>query len=196
MAFNLGNNDRQPNFAASNPTGHGSKNPLQQVTNPANTRGGDMVLTPDHPSWHADHTSHGPSSSASSQQAHRNTASESGSESHGAAILSSSTGTAAGGASNLGGFHHDPHAPYTGGRVTNTATNRGPFRAGPDNDSFLPPGAVPQGARFDPIMPENVRQGLPGRGGPASQQGGRTGQSGFASGEPDNDELQTPDWTR
>ncbi|KAF9958968.1 hypothetical protein BGZ70_009009 [Mortierella alpina] len=193
MAFNLGNNDRQPNFGATNPTGHGSKNPLQQATNPANTRGGDMVLTPDHPSWHADHTSDGLSSS---QKAHRNTSSEAGSESHGAAIFPSSSGTAGGSSSNQGGFHHDPHAPYTGGRVTNTAVNRGPFRAGPDNNSFLPPGAVPQGARFDPIMPDNVRQELPGRGDPARQQGGRSGPSGFASGEPDNDELQTPDWTR
>ncbi|KAG9321346.1 hypothetical protein KVV02_001124 [Mortierella alpina] len=191
MAFNLGSNDRQPSFGASNPTGHGSKNPLQQATNPANTRGGDMVLTPDHPSWHA---SDGPSSASSSQQAHRNTSSGAGSGSHGADI--SSSGGTTGGSSNLGEFHHDPHAPYTGGHVTNTAANRGPFRAGPDNNSFLPPGAVPQGARFDPIMPDNVRQGLPGRGGPASQQGGRTGPSGFGSGEPDNDELQTPDWTR
>ncbi|KAF9347261.1 hypothetical protein BGX26_001247 [Mortierella sp. AD094] len=59
--------------------------------------------------------------------------------------------------------------------------------AGPDKDSFLPPGAVPQGARFDPIMPEGVRQGLPHRG-----QNLPGGSGKPASGEPDFDELLPP----
>ncbi|KAF8937651.1 hypothetical protein BGZ47_008929 [Haplosporangium gracile] len=137
-----------------------NKNPLQQAINSSNSKyGADMILTPDHPSWHADHSS---SAHDSSQSAQRNTSGQSG-----------------------------PGAPYTGGRA-NTG-NSGPLRAGPDQDSYLPPNAVPQGARFDPIMPESVRQSLPNRNAAGHQQG-RSGQdpSGFASGEPDYDELLPP----
>ncbi|KAF9920365.1 hypothetical protein FBU30_009829 [Linnemannia zychae] len=81
-------------------------------------------------------------------------------------------------------------APYSGDRA-NTG-NTGPFRAGPDNDSYLPSNAVPKGARFDPIMPDDVSQSLPNR--QQRQQQGRPGQNppGFASGEPDFDELLPP----
>ncbi|KAG0200266.1 hypothetical protein BGX28_006631 [Mortierella sp. GBA30] len=193
MSFNLGNNDRQPNFSSSSSTGHGSKNPLQQAVNPNNSSSrGDMVLTPDHPSWHADHSSGDPSS----QRNTRNNTTTGSSGYRGDDVLPGGrgTGTASSG-SNLGGFQNDPYAPYTGGRVTDTATNRGPFRAGPDQDSFLPPDAVPQGARFDPIVPESVRQGLPSRGTGGPRQPGQS-PSNYASGEPDNDDLLIPDWTR
>ncbi|KAI1314572.1 hypothetical protein EDD11_002001 [Mortierella claussenii] len=56
MSFNIGNNDRMPSMGRTGATGSGSnsnKNPLQEAVNPSNNRnaGGDMVLTPDHPSW-------------------------------------------------------------------------------------------------------------------------------------------------
>lgn len=52
-------------------------------------------------------------------------------------------------------------------------------------------GAVPPGARFDPIGPFG---NLPGRGiGPRPGRGPRGGpRGGFFSGEPDNDELPPP----
>ncbi|KAG0276329.1 hypothetical protein BGZ96_003366 [Linnemannia gamsii] len=158
MSFNLGNSDRLPATGGNNTTNN--KNPLQGAIDSSNSKhGADMILTPDHPSWHADHSN---PSQGSSQNAQGNT----------------------------GNVQSGPGAPYTGGRA-NTG-NTGPFRAGPDQDSYLPPNAVPQGARFDPIMPENVGQGLPSR---SDHQGqGRPGQnpSGFASGEPDYDELLPP----
>ncbi|KAF9121854.1 hypothetical protein BGW39_010211 [Mortierella sp. 14UC] len=163
MSFNIGNTDRLPALGGNNPNSNNSKNPLQQAINSSNAqRGAGMILTPDHPSWHADHSTHSSDHHSSSQDAQRNT-----------------------------GPGSAPGAPYTGGRA-NTG-NTGPFRAGPDNDSYLPAGAVPQGARFDPIMPENVRQDLPNRNAPGQGQG-RLGQnpSGFASGGPDYDELLPP----
>ncbi|OAQ35301.1 hypothetical protein K457DRAFT_133122 [Linnemannia elongata AG-77] len=163
MSFNLGNSDRLPAIGGTN--ANNNKNPLQQAINSSNSKyGADMIVTPDHPSWHADHSSHSSAQESSQQNAQRNTGGQSG-----------------------------PGAPYTGGRA-NTG-NTGPFRAGPDHDSYLPPNAVPQGARFDPIVPENVRQGLPNRNAAGHQQGqGRPGQNqeGFASGEPDYDELLPP----
>ncbi|KAF9021659.1 hypothetical protein BGZ52_001590 [Haplosporangium bisporale] len=166
MSFNLGNNDRQPNFTAGSATGANNRNPLAQATNPGANRGADMVLTPDHPSWHAHHGA----DPASAQNPH-------------------SYHPTGSGPSGQPGFHHDPNAPYSGGRAN--TTNTGPFRAGPDRDSYLPPGAVPQGARFDPIMPENGRQGLPDTGNPYQQgQGQRQGH--FTSGEPDYDEMLPP----
>ncbi|KAG0096858.1 hypothetical protein BGZ93_003870 [Podila epicladia] len=165
MSFNLGNNDRQPNFAAGSATGANSKNPLAQAINPAANRGADMVLTPDHPSWHAHH---GDSAAAQNPHSHR----------------------PVGSTPSAPGFHHDPNAPYSGGRAN--TNNAGPFRAGPDQDSTLPPGAVPQGARFDPIMPDNGRQGLSDTRNPYQQGCQRQGQGHFASGEPDYDDLLPP----
>ncbi|KAF9081568.1 hypothetical protein BGX23_000735 [Mortierella sp. AD031] len=155
MSFNLGNSDRMPAIGGTNAN---SKNPLQQAINSSNNnRGAGMVLTPDHPSWHADHNN--PASSQNSQNAQGNT----------------------------GGVYHDPTpgAPYTGGRAN--TSNTGPLRAGPDHDSYLPPGAAPQGARFDPIIPDAVGQSLPNRSGQHGQN-----PPGFASGEPDYDELLPP----
>lgn len=158
MSFNLGNSDRLPNIGGNSNTNN--RNPLQQAIDSSNSKhGADMILTPDHPSWHADHST---PSQGSSQNTQRNT----------------------------GSVQSGPDARYTGGRA-NTG-NTGPFRAGPDHDSYLPPNAVPQGARFDPIMPENIHQDLPSR---SDRQGqGRPGQNppGFASGEPDYDELLPP----
>jgi len=156
-------------------------NPLQQAVNPANNRGGDMVLTPDHPSWHGNANQSQPMSATSSQNAHRNP------DGGPSGFVG---GPDAGGRLPQTGpaFRHDPTAPFSGGRAN--TNNTGPFRAGPDNDSYLPPGAVPQGARFDPIMPEGSRQDIPGRGVGAS----RPGQNppGVSSGEPDYDEFLPP----
>ncbi|GJJ74620.1 hypothetical protein EMPS_06978 [Entomortierella parvispora] len=180
MSFNLGSSDRMPAFGG-NKTSSSGGNPLQQAVNPANNRGGDMVLTPDNPSWHGSASQSQPMLADSSQNAHHNP--------HGG------TSSIIGGPDGSGrlplsgpGLRHDPSTPYSGGRA-NTGNN-GPFRAGPDNHAFLPPGAVPQGARFDPIMPEGSRQEFSSRGTGAS----RPGQNppGFASGEPDYDELLPP----
>lgn len=60
---------------------------------------------------------------------------------------------------------------------------------------FLPPGAVPPGARFDPIGPfggPSPYRPFAGRP-PAGRGGGRGG--GPFSGEPDNDELPPPGYT-
>ncbi|KAI9173067.1 hypothetical protein H9P43_007198 [Blastocladiella emersonii ATCC 22665] len=71
-------------------------------------------------------------------------------------------------------------------------------------DGYLPPGAVPPGARFDPIGPQVPPFGGPGGfnplgpgGVPAAGRGrgrgrGRGGPPGPFSGEPDNDELPPP----
>ncbi|KAF9538600.1 hypothetical protein EC957_006406 [Mortierella hygrophila] len=162
MSFNIGNSDRLPAIGGTN--ANSNKNPLQQAINSSQSKhGADMILTPDHPSWHADHSSAAQGSSQQNSQ-RNNTDDQSG-----------------------------PGAPYTGGHA-NTG-NAGPFRAGPDHESYLPPNAVPQGARFDPIMPEDVRQSLPNRNAAGRDQGqGRPGQNrpGFASGEPDYDELLPP----
>ncbi|KAF9423334.1 hypothetical protein BGZ94_008323 [Podila epigama] len=164
--FNLGGNDRKPNFTGASSTGH--KNPLADAINPANTRGADMFLTPDHPSWNGRQGAD-PSAAQNPHSHHP-----------------------PGSSSQQPGFHHDPHAPYTGGRIS--SSHVGPHRAGPDNDSFLPPGAVPQGARFSPIMPDlgqqsphprNQRQ--PGHG-----QGQGNGRGHFTTGGPDNDEFLPP----
>ncbi|KAG0044247.1 hypothetical protein BGZ83_010506 [Gryganskiella cystojenkinii] len=181
MSFNLGNNDRLPAIGGNT---NNSRNPLQQAVNPANNRGADMVLTPDHPAWHGNANQSQPMSASSQQNARR--------DPHGGPSgIIGGPGAQGKPPHHTGseGFHHDHSAPYSGGRAN--TNNTGPFRAGPDNDSYLPPGAVPQGARFDPIMPEGSRQGLPSRGGPGS---GRPGQNppGFTSGEPDYDELLPP----
>lgn len=178
MSFNLGNNDRLPAIGR-NTTSSG--NPLQQAINPANNRGADMVLTPDHPSWHGSANQSQPMSASSFQNAHR--------DPHGGPSGIVGGPDASGGLPQSGpAVRHDPSEPYSGGRAN--TNNTGPFRAGPDHDSYLPPGAVPQGARFDPIIPEGSRQGILGRGVVA----GRPGQNppGFASGEPDYDELLPP----
>ncbi|KAF9918086.1 hypothetical protein BX616_010295 [Lobosporangium transversale] len=141
MSFNLGNNDRSPAFGGSISSNKSNNN-----------RGGDMVLTPDHPAW----------SRVGEQQRQQQQQQP----------------------------IQDPSAPYTGGRATAGANNLGPFRAGPDSDSYLPPDAAPQGARFDPIMPDNV-QGLPHRG-HSSQQRESSSGLGQASGEPDFDDLLPP----
>ncbi|KAJ3181882.1 Proteasome inhibitor PI31 subunit [Gaertneriomyces sp. JEL0708] len=84
-----------------------------------------------------------------------------------------------------------PHHPHGGGI--------GPF-AGPGPET-LPPGAVPPGARFDPITPLGPQPGLGGgprgawRGGSGRGGSGRGSGpfgGGFRSGEPDNDELPPP----
>ncbi|KAF9179475.1 hypothetical protein BGZ51_009350 [Haplosporangium sp. Z 767] len=154
MSFNLGNNDRNPAFGTNIPSAK-NRDPLRQAVNPSNNRGADMVLTPDHPSWHD------PNSQAQQTHSYSQTSTEG----------------------------HPPS--FVGDRAGNTSTNRGPIKAGPDHESYLPPDAVPQGSRFDPIMPDNVHQSLPNRGGPGQ---GQVGQSprGPASGEPDFDELLPP----
>lgn len=64
-----------------------------------------------------------------------------------------------------------------------------------NNANMYNRGAVPPGARFDPIGPFG---NVPGRGmGPRPGRGGfGPGRSGFFSGEPDNDELPPPVSTR
>ncbi|KAF9114641.1 hypothetical protein BGX27_010218 [Mortierella sp. AM989] len=131
--FNIGSGDRLPAISGSSRKSSNGQNPLQQAVDPASNRGADMVLTPDHPSWHQDQQAQRPSSGA-------------------------------------------PSGSTPGSGVE------------PDADSTLPPGAVPQGARFDPIVPEGVRQGLPQR--QQSQSGEGRNQQG--SGEPDFDELLPP----
>lgn len=70
---------------------------------------------------------------------------------------------------------------------------------GGDGRGRLPWGAVPPGARFDPIMPFGEQAGMRGggrgfgRGGGRGRGGmGRGGHSGFFSGDPDNDEFYPP----
>ncbi|KAJ3116329.1 hypothetical protein HDU96_009889 [Phlyctochytrium bullatum] len=63
------------------------------------------------------------------------------------------------------------------------------YPAGPG--SYLPPGAVPPGARFDPIGPNAPRPRPPG-GGSFGGFGGGPGGRPFGSGDPDNDELPPP----
>lgn len=81
-----------------------------------------------------------------------------------------------------GGFHdfEDPSMPST-------------------NPLRLPPGAVPQGARFDPFTPLGGHPGVPGglRGRGGRGRGGRGGRGGFGprSGEPDNDEFGPPGYS-
>ncbi|KAF9170599.1 hypothetical protein BGX21_008965 [Mortierella sp. AD011] len=139
MSFNIGNNDRMPGFSGIRNIGN-SNNPLQQAVDPSNNRGADMVLTPDHPSWHQDQQAQRPLSGSSSE-------SKPGSD---------------------------------------TQTS-----ARPDKDSRLPQDAVPQGAKFDPIMPEDVRQGLPQHGQNLPRGSGKP-----ASGEPDFDDLLPPEYIR
>jgi len=57
-------------------------------------------------------------------------------------------------------------------------------RRPPVNPSYLPPGAVPPGARFDPFGPEPPQQFPPGRFGPPRPRGG--------FGEPNPDHLPPP----
>ncbi|KAI7832725.1 hypothetical protein BC939DRAFT_434156 [Gamsiella multidivaricata] len=156
MSFNLGNNDRLPSMGS---TPSKSSNPLHQAANPSTTRSSaDMVLTPDHPAWHADH-----SQDFANQQQHEHP--------------------------QRGSSTNNPSSGLSSGQASAT----GRFRAGPDADSYLPPDAVPQGARFDPIMPDDVRQGLPHRGpGQGQGQGRVQGQGLPGSGEPDFDELLPP----
>eukprot|EP00842_Homolaphlyctis_polyrhiza_P004698 jgi/Hompol1/5229/HPOL_004311-RA len=75
----------------------------------------------------------------------------------------------------------------------------GPLYPGPGGPMSLPPGAVPPGARFDPIGPFGPRRG-PAYPDPAGQGGGGTPQGGmhpggdprFFSGDPDDDHMQPP----
>ncbi|KAF8976884.1 hypothetical protein BGZ46_007889 [Entomortierella lignicola] len=123
MSFNLGNNDRMPNFSGAR-TSNSSNNPLQQAVDSSNNRtSADMVLTPDHPSWHQGQQAQQPQSGTSSNSK-------------------------------------------------------------PGSDSVLPQDAVPQGARFDPIVPDDTRQAMP--------LGGQKLPRGKASGESDFDELLPP----
>ncbi|KAJ3373130.1 hypothetical protein GGF31_001118 [Allomyces arbusculus] len=65
-------------------------------------------------------------------------------------------------------------------------------------DRFLPPGAVPPGARFDPIGPQVPPGGGPGGFRPPFQGAGRgrgRGSAGPFSGEPDPDELPPPGYS-
>ncbi|PWN29956.1 hypothetical protein BDZ90DRAFT_229001 [Jaminaea rosea] len=76
--------------------------------------------------------------------------------------------------------------PGTGGGVPfggGTGQPRGPW----GGDGFLPPGAVPPGARFDPIGPMGPQPGFPGQGG-----AGRGGQAPPGSGDPDWDDVRPP----
>ncbi|KAF9997918.1 hypothetical protein BGZ79_008394 [Entomortierella chlamydospora] len=125
-----------------------SNNPLQQAVDPSNNRGADMVLTPDHPSWHQDQQAQRPLSGSSSES--------------------------------------KPGSSSESKPGSDTQTS-----ARPDKDSYLPQGAVPQGAKFDPIMPEDVRQGLPQRGQNLPRGSGKP-----ASGEPDFDDLLPPEYIR
>ncbi|KAF8923467.1 hypothetical protein BGZ58_002926 [Dissophora ornata] len=160
-----------------------SNNPLQQAVNPSNNRGADMILTPDHPSWHSAGQAHDHDHGYAQQRTSSDTEGSAG-----------GIGIGSGPGSMSGRqLPHDPSAPYTGGRVS--TENTGQFRAGPDADSYLPPGAVPQGARFDPIMPDDVRRGLPNRGPGAGGQGGLPrglNPPSHGSGEPDFDEILPP----
>lgn len=82
-----------------------------------------------------------------------------------------------------------PAQPFSG-------TGAGPF----GGDGFLPPGAVPPGARFDPIVPGHVPgPGPAGRFPPPGRRGGFSGPGSFGglgsvrrSGDPDNDEFLPP----
>jgi proteasome inhibitor subunit 1 (PI31) len=75
--------------------------------------------------------------------------------------------------------------------------SRPSFMGGPGGrPPFLPPGAVPPGARFDPIGPFGGPPGrFPGRGGRGGfgmgGRGGMGGPGGFRA-DPDNDEFLPP----
>ena len=82
-----------------------------------------------------------------------------------------------------GMFVGPDHPIFGGGIGQDVRPDRGPW----GGDGFLPPGAVPPGARFDPVTPGNPLQG--GRGG-LGPFGGRGPTR--RSGEPDNDEFMPP----
>ncbi|OZJ06139.1 hypothetical protein BZG36_01011 [Bifiguratus adelaidae] len=99
------------------------------------------------------------------------------------------------------GPNHPIFGPRGGGSGGNGGSGEwgGGIPAGPQR---LPRGAVPPGARFDPIQPDIVGGGAsrgpngpfgsrPGRGG-GPQGGGRGSGMGPPSGEPDNDDLPPP----
>ncbi|PWZ00350.1 hypothetical protein BCV70DRAFT_109337 [Testicularia cyperi] len=97
------------------------------------------------------------------------------------------------GGDNGGGMMVGPNHPMFRDRFTTP-------RGGGDGSGGLPPGAVPPGARFDPIFPDSA----PGAGprfdpsnphpdvGGRNPQGGRGGGFNPASGDPDWDELAPP----
>lgn len=91
-----------------------------------------------------------------------------------------------------GGMFVGPdHPMFTGGGGV------GGFGGPPAGPERLPPGAVPPGARFDPIGPYGpAPHGIPGRGGRGGGMNGngrgRGRGAGPISGEPDNDELPPP----
>ncbi|EJD01182.1 uncharacterized protein FOMMEDRAFT_125897 [Fomitiporia mediterranea MF3/22] len=89
------------------------------------------------------------------------------------------------------GMYVGPDHPIFDGprRGMGSPPNRGPW----GGDGFLPPMSVPQGARFDPILPGPMGPG----GNPLGRRGGGSGRrggpgSGQRSGEPDNDEFMPP----
>jgi len=150
MSFNLGNNDRMP--AIGSGTTPSRNNPLRQAVDPSNNRGADMVLTPDHPSWHG---------AASRSDQHNIT-------------------------------DQEPDTAHTSGHAG--TLNRGPFHSEPPSrtplasEAYLPPDAAPQGARFDPIVPDSVRgEFFTGTGA-----GGGGTRTRYQSGEPDFDDLLPP----
>ncbi|KAJ2514842.1 hypothetical protein H4217_005529 [Coemansia sp. RSA 1939] len=101
--------------------------------------------------------------------------------------------TSSGGGMFVGTDHplFGPRAIGGSGGGGSSGSNIGPGDADPfAGPQRLPPGAVPQGARFDPIVPfGEAPGGMPGRG-----RGGRGRGGGGAhfSGEPDPDALPPP----
>ncbi|ORZ03381.1 PI31 proteasome regulator N-terminal-domain-containing protein [Syncephalastrum racemosum] len=92
-----------------------------------------------------------------------------------------------------GGMYVGPEHPMFGGHHPSSGGDSDIF-GGPQG---LPRGAVPPGARFDPIGPFGnmpSRGGRGGRGGGGRGRGSRGGggAGSFFSGEPDNDELPPP----
>ncbi|KAF9360837.1 hypothetical protein BGX34_007473, partial [Mortierella sp. NVP85] len=83
----------------------------------------------------------------------------------------------------------EPDTAYTGERA-----GRGPFQSEPPSraplasEAYLPPDAAPQGARFDPIVPDNVR----GEVFTGTRAGGGSTRTKYQSGEPDFDDLLPP----
>ncbi|KAF9970708.1 hypothetical protein BGZ73_006550 [Actinomortierella ambigua] len=140
MSFNLGSNDRNPSFGGKPPST--GSNPLSQAIHSSeHNKGGDMILTKDHPGWSGgDHPS--------------NTADDCGAHAHGQRSSSPNA--------TLDNMPQRPPAAIHSGAPSSGGYDRRP-------DSQLPSNAVPRGARFDPILPgatrpsSNSRQGGVGR---------------------------------
>ncbi|KAF9160070.1 hypothetical protein DFQ26_005905 [Actinomortierella ambigua] len=142
MAFNLGNNDRTPSFGGK-PPGLGRSPLSEAIQSSERNKGGDMILTKDHPGW----------SGGDSSNDNNNT----GDGTNAYAQRSSSPNA------TLDNLPQRPPAAIRSGAASAGGYDRRP-------DSQLPSNAAPRGARFDPILPGAVLPSSNIRGGSSNTQ--------------------------